>query len=395
MRTAHGVVGTYTDGWDEKAVGAWARAFRAGFTASTVSLGVLFVSPGFAAPLPELLEVLRLEARIPLLVGSSAAGLIHGAHESEEGQGFVLALYHLPGARLTAVHASDADFAGVEEPEDWREFTRVPRGGSNGWLLFADPFQTDNETALERWNTAYPGTPIVGGLATSGQGSRRCALFLDGRVHEEGVVAVSVGGAAGVLPLISQGCCPIGEPWTITRAERNFILGIANRPAYSVLVDTFNRLPSEEQERCRDRIMVGFASDEYRDEFRPGDFLIRQLIGADPRAGALAVGARPRAGQTIQFQRRDPDAATADLTRMLEGMRGALGSRRLYGGILWNCCGRGRGFFGVDSHDALLIQEHLGPLALAGTTANGEIGPVGSRSFFHGYTASLALLVSA
>ena len=41
----------------------------------------------------------------------------------------------------------------------------------------------------------------------------------------------------------------------------------------------------------------------------------------------------------------------------------------------------------------LAIQEHLGPrMPLAGFFANGEIGPVGERSFLHGFTASIALL---
>lgn len=395
MRTAHGVVESFSEPWNEQAVAAWARGLRANLAAASVTFGVLFVSPSFSAPITELLEVLRLEARIPLLVGASTSGGIHGGHESELSGGIVLALYHIPGAKVKATYVRDADLADHTSAEDWHRFTGVPPSATNGWLLFADPFQTDNEAWLRQWNLAYPGVPIIGGLATGNSTEREASVFLDGKAFSEGTVALSIGGGAALLPVISQGCSPIGETWTITRAERNFILGIGNRPAYSVLVDTYNRLPAEEQQRCRDNIMVGFASDEYRDEFEPGDFLVRQLIGADPKAGALAVGARPRAGQTIQFQRRDSAAASTDLIRALERARGRLANRRLYGGLLWTCCGRGRAFFGTPDHDAALIQEHLGPLAVAGTTANGEVGPVGSRSFFHGYTASLALIVSA
>ena len=50
------------------------------------------------------------------------------------------------------------------------------------------------------------------------------------------------------------------------------------------------------------------------EEFRHGDFLVRNLLGADENRGILAVGALPRAGQTIQFHRRDAESATADLT---------------------------------------------------------------------------------
>ncbi len=395
MRSAHAVVGTYEGPWDEPSVAAWARGLRGQLAAPSVSLGVLFVSPRFEAPWAFLLETLRLEARIPLLVGAITAGCTSGGMEQPDATGFVLALYHLPGARLRAVHVQDDDLERISEPSDCHRFTGVEPPASRGWMIFADPFQTNNEGWLRAWNKAYPGIPLVGGLATGEASERSSALFLDGDIHLQGTVAVSVGGGAAILPVVSQGCCPIGEPWTITRAERNFILGIGNRPAYSVLVETYNRLSAEEQILCHDNMMVGFACDEYRDEFQPGDFLVRQLIGADPRAGALAVGAKPRTGQTIQFQRRDAAAATLDLTRVLERTRGLLGSRRVFGGVLWTCSGRGAGFFGVPSHDAGLIQEHLGPLVVAGGTASGEIGPVGNRSFFHAYTASLGLLVSA
>jgi small ligand-binding sensory domain FIST len=40
-----------------------------------------------------------------------------------------------------------------------------------------------------------------------------------------------------------------------------------------------------------------------------------------------------------------------------------------------------------------LIQQQLGPISVAGFFCNGELGPVGERSFLHGYTASLGLFV--
>ena len=132
---------------------------------------------------------------------------------------------------------------------------------------------------------------------------------------------------------------------------------------------------------------------EYLEEFHRGDFLVRNLIGADPNSGCIAVGALPRAGQTLQFQRRDSQAATQDMTALLERARQNLGSRTLLGGCLCTCNGRGQRLFGYPNHDAAMVQMHLGPLGLAGFFCNGEIGPVGDRNFLHGYTASLALFL--
>ena len=44
--------------------------------------------------------------------------------------------------------------------------------------------------------------------------------------------------------------------------------------------------------------------------------------------------------------------------------------------------------------DAGLINEFFPGLPMAGLFANIQLGPVGDRSFAHGYTASLALLSS-
>jgi len=197
----------------------------------------------------------------------------------------------------------------------------------------------------------------------------------------------------GLLGMISQGCTPIGDTWTLTKVERNIIHEIGNRPAYEVLAETFEKLAPEEQRKARGNLFIGLVMNEYLDEFHRGDFLIRNLLGADPNSGSIAVGALPRQGQTVQFQRRSAAAAAEDLEALLQRTRESLQQAPLYGGCLCCCNGRGQGLFGKPNHDAQLVQQRLGPMGLAGFFCNGELGPVGERNFLHGYTASLALFV--
>jgi small ligand-binding sensory domain FIST len=173
--------------------------------------------------------------------------------------------------------------------------------------------------------------------------------------------------------------------------ENNFIHEIANRPAYEVLADTFNKLSLEEQGKAQGNLLIGLVVNEYLEDFHRGDFLVRNILGGDPNSGSLAVGALPRAGQTMQFQRRDATAATEDMNVLLDALAPRLAGRTVYGGCLFNCTGRGHRLFGHPNHDAGLVQEKAGPLELTGFFCNGEIGPVGPRNFLHGYTASLAL----
>jgi small ligand-binding sensory domain FIST len=40
-----------------------------------------------------------------------------------------------------------------------------------------------------------------------------------------------------------------------------------------------------------------------------------------------------------------------------------------------------------------MFRERLGPVPLGGFFCNGEIGPVGGRTFLHGYTSAFAVFV--
>ncbi len=74
--------------------------------------------------------------------------------------------------------------------------------------------------------------------------------------------------------------------------------------------------------------------------------------------------------------------------------RRELGDARPVAAMLCSCNGRGANLFGAPDHDARGVAAALGPIPLAGFFCNGEIGPVGTKTFLHGFTASLALLVA-
>jgi small ligand-binding sensory domain FIST len=341
----------------------------------------------------EVLEILRVHGRIPCLAGCSGVGLVSGGDEFENGADIVLGLHHLPGARVTGRHFSNDDVEATDDARSWIQRTGLPAQEVNGWLIFANPFGMNGESWLRQWNQAYPGIPAIGGLASGDFSAELCQVYLDGQVHEHGLVAVALCGEVGLETVVSQGCTPIGESWTITRADRNFILGIGNRPAYSVLMETFEGLSQEERKKSQNNLFVGLAIDEYREELHCGDFLVRSLLGGDPKNGALAVGAYPRTGQTLQFQRRDSETADAELAALLARARTHLAGRPIYGGCLTVCNGRGSRLFEAPNHDASLVQEQLGPVAVTGFFGHGELGPVARQNFLHGYTASLGLFV--
>jgi small ligand-binding sensory domain FIST len=129
---------------------------------------------------------------------------------------------------------------------------------------------------------------------------------------------------------------------------------------------------------------VGRVVNAYKTEFDRGDFLVRNVLGADEHSGAIAVGDLVPVGETVQFHVRDAASADQDLRHLVGDVE------RPGGALMFTCNGRGSRLFGVPDHDAGIVHRTL-DVPLAGMFCAGELGPVGGRNFLHGFTASLAL----
>ena len=393
MSNESSIAAYWSDGMDEAGLADWARRLRARLRAPEVTLGLVFMSPNFFPHAQQVLEILRLQAQIPLLAGCSSSGLICNAEEIETAGGLVLALYSLPGATLKPIRFTQEQVDAAGERNYWVHQSGLTREKVNGWLTFIEPFQLEAETWLRSWQQDYPGVPIFGGLATGIAPDPMAQVYLDGEVYQDGGIAIAVGGEVELAGVVCQGCTPIGEAWTLTRVNQNLIQHIGNRPAYTVLSETVSQLPPAEQQQARGNLFIGLVVNEYLEDFHRGDFLVRNLLGGDPNSGILAVSAPPRAGQTIQFQRRDATGATQEMNELLQRTKEQLGGREIYGACLFSCNGRGRNMFGRPNHDSSLVDAHFDSPGLAGFFANGEIGPVSGKNFLHSYTASIALFV--
>jgi small ligand-binding sensory domain FIST len=360
-----------------------------------VDLAFLFANSAFAQDFPTIARRTLTEIGATTLIGCSGQGVIGPMREVEGPPAISLMGMSLPGANLRSVRIEPSQSQSWTQPEDWHRGTDVPPSQVNAWLLFVDPFRMDVDGLVKGLSAAYPGTPVLGGLASGNPHARQTFVFLDGESYADGAVAVAIGGAYTVKSIVSQGAEPISMPWTITDAQGHIIKSIGMRPAFEVLKEALESLPEEKQRRAQRNLLVGLAIDERRDEFRRGDFLIRNLMGADQKSGAIAVGAYPKVGQTIQFQVRDGEAADQELQLMLTRARDELGGKPPVAAVVCSCNGRGVSLFGIPDHDAKSIAENLGVTSMAGFFCNGEIGPIGNEVFVHGYTASIALIVPA
>jgi small ligand-binding sensory domain FIST len=266
---------------------------------------------------------------------------------------------------------------------------RFEEAGPGPYLLIGDPFSFPTDLLLRHVNDRVPETVVMGGMASGGTEPGDTRLFLDDHVVDAGAVGVRMPGI-GIRALVSQGCRPIGNAYTVTSADRNVIHQLGGLPPLQRLQELVEALSPEDRELLGQGLHVGRVIDEYKAEPERGDFLIRGVVGVDPQTGALAVGDGIEVGETIRFHVRDAATADEDLRTLLERE-----TQPADGALLFTCNGRGSRLFSVPDHDASLVSQKLGGLPLAGFNCAGEIGPVGGKNFLHGFTASIALFVDA
>ncbi len=368
------------------------RELAAPFSGGEWHLGLLFGTPHYGEAWEEILAGAR-EAMGPAhLMGCAAAGVIGPGAEIEDGPALVLWGARLPETRVHSFFLDQEDLEKADGAEALRQAIGVPEGPGLSFLLAPDPFTCDVERLLKGIDEAYPGAVVAGGMASGGSAPGEGRLFLADQVFPQGVVGCALSGKARVRPVVSQGCRPVGKPFVVTRAHQNVIDDLGGRSAYEALQETFQAVPDADKALMRRGLQIGRVVDETLGSFKPGDFLIRALMGA-VEGGGLAVNDVIRPGRTIQFHVRDGASASDEMKSLLASEIGAAG-RKPAGALLFNCNGRGARMFGAANHDVGVVASAAG-CPVAGFFAAGEIGPIGRRTFIHGFTSSMLFFYEA
>jgi small ligand-binding sensory domain FIST len=355
-------------------------------------LTIAFVSAHHAAGFDRVPALLGAELGSGLLIGCSAGGVIGGGKEIEQRPGVSLTAATLPGV---TVRPLQLDTDALPDPSAdalrWQQLLGIDPADDPQFVMLPDPFSFDVESLLRGLDRTYPSGSKVGGIASGGQQPGENALFLGERVLRSGAIGVALSGDLVVDTVVAQGCRPIGDPMFVTSCQRNLIRALDGRPPLDVLRDLHDELDERDRQLARHSLFLGIVMKEDRQEYRHGDFLIRNLMGIDPQSGALAVAALLDENAIVQFHLRDGRTSSQDLADMLRAYRAA-GPRRLpSGALLFSCLGRGEFLYGVSDHDSQAFRSCVGDVPLGGFFCNGEIGPVHGTTFLHGYTSSFGL----
>ena len=319
-------------------------------------------------------------------VGASASAVLAGPEGVEHEPGVALWAARW-GERLAAslrpVHLSALPVGAGREAWTFSGLDDDLAAAVPTLLLMADPFTFPVDDFLATVRRQHPHLAIVGGLASAGRAAGGNRLVIGGRVARHGAVGVLLPPGVALGTVVSQGCRPVGQPFTVTRSDGNVLHELGGRPALARVAEMLQELDDEDRLLASRGLHCGIVADESKIDFERGDFLIRGVLGADRASQSVVVGDHVPVGATVQFQVRDAATATEDLRALLAGREAAAA-------LVFTCNGRGAGMFGDPHHDAAIVHEHVaGPIA--GMFCAGEIGPVGPRNALHGFTASVAL----
>jgi len=337
-------------------------------------LGFVYATDHFANDLSAIRDLLRAQTGIEHWVGTVGMGICADAREyfDQPALAVMIGAFDARDFRLlpilpTAAHAAKTDLT-------------MPAGAANFAVVHADPGSKALDATLTALAKRLSSGFMVGGLTSS----RRHMPQLTSDVVSGGLSGVVFSDDVVVATRLTQGCAPIGPRRTITRSYRNVLITIDDRPALDVLREDTAQGFDVPLEDASPQVLVGLPVRGADVD----DYVVRHLVGIDPKQKFVAVSEEIQAGDSVFFCTRDRASASDDLERMLRSIKSGLyGAPR--GALYFSCLGRGPNLFAEDSEELRIIRDHLGEIPLVGFFGNGEI----SHDRLYGYTGVLTLFL--
>lgn len=379
-------------------------------------VAIVTISSAYGSEYPRLVPLLLEKLPVPALIGCGGGGIIGvdadgKAIEVEGNPALSLSVGCLPGVRATPFHISSDRLPDLDSPaRDWEALVGVSPEQQPDFILLSEPMTSKANDLLEGLDFAYPQAVKVGGLASSMAMGSPGSLFYHSTqqpgeaLYREGTVGLALSGEVVVEAIVAQGCRPVGPQFQVVSGERNVLFEVValdasgtadgdTVPPLEALRQLVANLGESDRELAQHSLFVGVAMSEFKQELKQGDFLIRNLLGVDPRVGAVAIGDRVRPGQRIQFHLRDANTSAEDLELLLKNYCTERGEGLApVGALQFSCLGRGKELYGKEHFDAQLFRRYLQQIQVGGFFCNGEIGPVGDRTFLHGYTSVFGII---
>jgi len=355
-------------------------------------LGLVFISSHHSSSYEEITKKIKEKINCEFILGCSGSGVIGEGKEFEYLPGVSLTVASLPNVTLKPFHFTQDILPNPDEsPDAWKESVDVLDDDPKTIILFPDPFSIRTEYVLDGLDFAFPNTKIIGALASGGNKPGDNALFVNGETYSKGCSGVVISGDFELDILVAQSCRPIGEPMIVTQSNNNVINELDSDLPIVAIKKLYDELPEDEKGIMNNALQIGILMDRLGDIDDEITYMIRNISSIDKDTGSISIGESITDGQVVQFHLRDSGAAQEELKKMLTEYK-INDDQIIKSTLMFSSVGRGKYLLGESHHDINLYKNIIDNNSpITGFFSNGEISPIGDRTYLHGYTSSFAI----
>jgi len=360
---------------------------------SEPDLVLIFIAARHRIHFSALSPLLRRHFEGATLFGCLCQNSISEGIEHEDQSTITLMGAFLPDVRLHVVHLDEKQLPPTYAERSLWDATLGFEDTPDCMLLLGTPSTFENEGFLKGLDRHYPTSGKIGGLASGVDQSDTPCLLMNDTVYSSGIIMLALSGDIALDTIVAQGCRPIGDPMFANNTHENLVLELDGQVPREVLTELYGKLNREDRQLFTQALFLGLAIDTQQ-EYKPGDFLVRAILGLDPQSGALWVNSPVPVNSVVQLHVRDAVSAAQDLDELLHRYQASSSSRDATGALLFSCTARGTNLYAQSNHDINAFIQALGEIPVAGCFCDGEIGPVRGTTYLHSFTSVFGVLRS-
>ncbi len=258
-----------------------------------------------------------------------------------------------------------------------------------GLFVLSDGLNVNGSELVEGLQEVLPNVPITGGLAGDAAQFSKTLLLNNDKIQDRIVIAVGIYGKDAIVTSGALGGWkPYGPPRRITRAVKNVVYEMDNKPAlplYKMYIGYYaNQLPAS-------GLNFPFAIMDDKNVN-----VIRTLLAINEKENSLTFAGNIAEGSTVRFLKSDHDqlvVGASEAARQILLKDVNINDKAL--AICVSCVGRKLVMEDQVSDEVFAVQRLLGmQTGITGFYSNGEIcsGEDDSHSLLHNQTMTIAYL---
>jgi len=327
------------------------------------NLGLIYVTAGLADDLPSIVTFLREKTHIQVWAGAVGYAVFGPLGE----------ICARPALSVLTARLPEDEVCTLDRFIDTAHFRETHGAWLSGrnrltGLIHGDP--RDSRLARLTTDLADAGSAfLIGGIAMAQRGAPPGESHFAGRTTGAALSGLLFGDKVDIMTSLTQGCIPIGPAHRVSEIVDNIVIALDGQPALDILKQEAGGRIAEDLQLAAGLIHVALPVENSDTP----DYVVRGLLGVDPRHGWIAIASRPVTGDRLMFVRRDPEAALDDMRRMLTSLARRLDGRPIRGGVYISCVSRGPAMFGEEGCELAMIHQALGEFPLIGFAADGEL----------------------